>query len=161
MIVGSWVRCDRRYRIAWRNPMPPTSSTPVQACAAALCASLELSHSTWLITALLPGSARMSKYSSPAGDGPALLSSLCRLQTKAAQQVSSSASIIVIQEAGLDGFWVHRLLEANGIESHVVDPASIAVRGVSAEQKPMPSTARPCCGLSWPGSVVNRASAQW
>src|SRR4029077_4720789 len=26
-----------------------------------------------------------------------------------------------------DGFWVHRLLEANGIESHVVDPASIAV----------------------------------
>jgi transposase len=34
---------------------------------------------------------------------------------------------VVIQEAGLDGFWVHRLLEANGIESHVVDPASIAV----------------------------------
>jgi transposase len=33
----------------------------------------------------------------------------------------------VIQEAGLDGFWLHRLLEANGIESHVVDPASIAV----------------------------------
>src|SRR6266851_1592584 len=25
------------------------------------------------------------------------------------------------------GFWVHRLLNANGIESHVVDPASIAV----------------------------------
>ena len=31
--------------------------------------------------------------------------------------------IVVIQEAGLDGFWVHRLLEANGIESHVVDAA--------------------------------------
>src|SRR6186997_3717887 len=27
----------------------------------------------------------------------------------------------------LDGFWLHRFLEANGIESHVVDPASIAV----------------------------------
>lgn len=34
---------------------------------------------------------------------------------------------VAIQEAGLDGFWVHRLLTANGIESHVVDPASIAV----------------------------------
>ena len=34
---------------------------------------------------------------------------------------------IVIQEAGLDGFWIHRLLLANGIESHVVDAASIAV----------------------------------
>jgi len=34
---------------------------------------------------------------------------------------------IVIQEAGLDGFWIHRLLLANGIESHIVDAASIAV----------------------------------
>ena len=34
---------------------------------------------------------------------------------------------IVIQEAGLDGFWIHRLLLANGIESQVVDAASIAV----------------------------------
>ena len=34
--------------------------------------------------------------------------------------------IIVIQEAGLDGFWIHRVLQAEGIESYVVDPASIA-----------------------------------
>ena len=34
--------------------------------------------------------------------------------------------IIVIQEAGLDGFWIHRLLQDEGVESHVVDPASIA-----------------------------------
>jgi transposase len=32
----------------------------------------------------------------------------------------------MIQEAGLDGFWIHRVLQAEGIESHVVDPASIA-----------------------------------
>ena len=36
-----------------------------------------------------------------------------------------SYPIIVIQEAGLDGFWLHRILEREGIESHVVDPASI------------------------------------
>ena len=35
--------------------------------------------------------------------------------------------VISIHEAGLDGFWVHRFLEANGVESHVVDAASIAV----------------------------------
>jgi transposase len=34
--------------------------------------------------------------------------------------------IIVIQEAGLDGFWIHRVLQQEGIEGHVVDPASIA-----------------------------------
>jgi hypothetical protein len=31
-----------------------------------------------------------------------------------------------IQEAGLEGFWIHRVLTENGIESHVVDPASVA-----------------------------------
>jgi hypothetical protein len=34
--------------------------------------------------------------------------------------------IIVIQEAGLDGFCIHRLLLDEGIESYVVDPVSIA-----------------------------------
>ena len=37
-----------------------------------------------------------------------------------------SFPIVAIQEAGLDGFWLHRLLESEGVESHVVDPASIA-----------------------------------
>jgi len=35
--------------------------------------------------------------------------------------------IVSIYEAGLDGFWVHRMLEAHDVESHVVDAASIAV----------------------------------
>lgn len=30
-------------------------------------------------------------------------------------------------KAGLDGFWIHRLLQDEGIESYVVDPASIAM----------------------------------
>jgi transposase len=56
-----------------------------------------------------------------------LLALLTRLRGRAEQLVGGSLSIAVIQEAGLDGFWVHRSLEANDIESHVVDPASIAV----------------------------------
>src|SRR4029453_1395892 len=36
-----------------------------------------------------------------------------------------SVPIVVIYEAGLDGFWVHRVLEKEGIESHVVDAASV------------------------------------
>jgi transposase len=49
------------------------------------------------------------------------------LQEKAEARTGRSYGIIVIQEAGLDGFWIHRALEQAGIESHVVDPASIAV----------------------------------
>jgi transposase len=35
-------------------------------------------------------------------------------------------SVTSIQEAGLDGFWIHRVLKGEQIESYVVDPASIA-----------------------------------
>jgi transposase len=94
---------------------------------ATMYASLELSQATWLVTSLSPGSEKMSKYSVPGGDGTALLDLLKRLQVRAEQFTGGPVEIVVIQEAGLDGFWIHRLLEANGIESHVVDPASIAV----------------------------------
>jgi transposase len=104
-----------------------TEQTATVALDLTLCASLELSRSTWLVTCLLPERDKMSKYSTPGGDGGALLGLLERMQARAQQLTGRPVKIVVIQEAGLDGFWVHRLLEANGIESHVVDPASIAV----------------------------------
>src|SRR3954471_3580328 len=93
---------------------------------ATLYASLELSRSTWLVTSLAPGSGKMSKHSVAAGDGAALLALLARLRGRVARPDGASVEVVVIQEAGRDGFWVHRLLEAHGIESHVVDPGSVA-----------------------------------
>ena len=61
-----------------------------------------------------------------AGDVAALLSRFSDLKQKALARTGKSFPIVTIQEAGLDGFWVHRALEQEGIESHVVDPASIA-----------------------------------
>src|SRR5215472_2287575 len=52
---------------------------------------------------------------------------LARLKSKAEQRIAAPVKVVTIHEVGLDGFWIHRLLEANGVESHVVDPASIAV----------------------------------
>lgn len=92
-----------------------------------LCASLELSRSTWLVTSVSSFSDKMSRHQVPGGDGPALLTLLKRLSERVATSGAAAADIIVIQEAGLDGFWLHRLLVENGIESHVVDPASVAV----------------------------------
>src|SRR4051812_35084513 len=94
----------------------------------AIFVSLELSRSTWVITSLAPGGGeKMSKHSVPSGDIPALLARLSQLKEKARARTGHVFPIIVIQEAGLDGFWIHRVLESEGIESHVVDPASIAV----------------------------------
>ena len=89
--------------------------------------SLELSRSKWLVTSLLPGSEKMSKRMVAAGDAAALLVLLERRRRQAEERVGGPVRVVAIEEAGLDGFWLHRLLEANGIESHVVDAASVAV----------------------------------
>ena len=112
------------------RPISQTTTQKLSHCRrddTTLYASLELSQATWLVTSLSPGSEKMSKYSTLGGNGAALLCLLRRLQVRAEQITGGPVEIVVIQEAGLDGFWVHRLLNANGIESHVVDPASIAV----------------------------------
>ena len=89
--------------------------------------SLELSRSTWLVTSLSPGRGeKMSKHSVSAGDIAALLARFSELRRKACARTGKSFPIVVIQEAGLDGFWIHRVLLSEGIESHVVDAASIA-----------------------------------
>ena len=67
----------------------------------------------------------MSKHSVPAGDICLLLARFSEIRQKAFARTGKSFSVIVIQEAGLDGFWIHRVLQKEGIESHVVDPASI------------------------------------
>src|SRR3984885_2078708 len=92
----------------------------------AVFVSLELSRSTWLITSLSPGSGeKMSKHVVRGDDIAGLLKRLLELKEKARRRLRQDFPIIVIQEAGLDGFWIHRVLEQEGIESHVVDPASI------------------------------------
>jgi transposase len=52
---------------------------------------------------------------------------LGELRAKAEQRINAGVRIICIQEIGFDGFWMHRVLVSNGIESHVVESASIAV----------------------------------
>jgi transposase len=93
----------------------------------AIFVSLELSRSTWLITSLSPGSGeKLSKHSVRGSDVAGLLERFTQLRQKARARTGEVFRLIVIQEAGLDGFWIHRVLQSEGIESHVVDPASIA-----------------------------------
>jgi len=92
-----------------------------------LFASLELSESKWLLTVNSPGGEKFSKHQLEGGDSGSLLGLLARLRTKAEQRCGRPVRVMAIQEAGLDGFWLHRLLVDNGVESTVVDPASIAV----------------------------------
>ena len=101
--------------------------TTIGADLCAIFVSLELSRSTWLVTSLSPGRGeKMSKHCMSAGDIAALLARFSKLRTKACARTGKSLPIVVIHEAGLDGFWIHRVLLSEGIESHVVDAASVA-----------------------------------
>jgi transposase len=109
--------------VADRAAAPSAIQTDLRA----IFVSLELSQSTWLITSLSPGGGeKLSKHSVRGGDVAGLLARFAQLQDKARARTGEVFPLIVIQEAGLDGFWIHRILQSEGIESHVVDPASIA-----------------------------------
>lgn len=104
----------------------PEAAIAVRTDLCAIFVSLELSRSTWLITSLSPGGGeKMSKYSMSAGDIDGLFRRFGDLQERARVRTGQSFAVVTIQEAGLDGFWIHRVLEREGIESWVVDPASI------------------------------------
>src|SRR5271155_4612933 len=105
----------------------PQVQTAIRTDLGAIFVSLELSRSTWLITSLSPGGGeKMSKYTVRSGDVVGLCARFSQLKDKVQVRTGQVVPIIVIQEAGLDGFWIHRLLQDEGFESHVVDPASIA-----------------------------------
>ncbi len=95
--------------------------------AAVVFVSLELSRARWLVTSLSPGSSKISRHPVAGGDSADLLRLLSELRMKAERHVGATVKIVTIQEIGFDGFWIHRVLAANSIESHVVEAASIAV----------------------------------
>src|ERR671920_583781 len=147
----------------WEATMSTSAPGPAQAATdvklGAVFVSLELSRSIWLITSLSPGSGeKMSKHSVRGGDAAGLLDLLAGLRARTQARTGKTFRVIVIQEAGLDGFWVHRVLERESIESHVVDAASVLT---SRRRRRAASTERPCCGRCWRTSAANRASAAW
>jgi transposase len=106
---------------------PSVGPTAILSQFGAIFVSLELSRSKWVVTSLSPGNGeKMSQYSLTAGDIGGLLARFADLKRKARERTGSDYPIVTIHEAGLDGFWVHRVLQNEGIESHVVDAASIA-----------------------------------
>jgi transposase len=106
----------------------PETPAAIRVDLGAIFISLELSKSTWLITSLTPGSEKMSRHTVVGGDITDLFACFVELRRKAQAREGALYPLVVIQEAGLDGFWIDRVLnQEDWIESHVVDAASIAV----------------------------------
>jgi transposase len=112
-----------------------TIDTPTTGDTGTICAAIELSQKTWLVTLHSPDRDRISRHTIEGGDSEGLLALLEKIRTRAADKLGYSPKIVTCYEAGYDGFWLHRLLLAAGVMSLVFDPASIPVEQRSRRAK--------------------------
>lgn len=95
---------------------------------AALCfVAIELSKKSWLVGILTPASEKIGLHTVCAGDTAALLGLLDKERRRLLRKLGRDVAFVSCFEAGYDGFWLHRLLQARGIDNHVIDPASLQV----------------------------------
>src|ERR1700675_3738375 len=88
--------------------------------------AFELSKAKWKLGVMLPGWAKMSRYTIAGGDLTALAERLAAARTKAAR-TGKPVWIVSCYEAGFDGHWLHRWLTDQGVINYEIDPASIQV----------------------------------
>src|SRR6266516_4840612 len=123
--------------------------TAIRTDLGAIFISLELSRSSWVITSLSPGGGeKMSKHPVRGGDVAGLLKRFAQLREKALGRTGKVFPLIVIQEAGLDGFWIDRR-------------PRLQHRAGGGGRRPTGSTARLWFVRCSPTSAANRASARW
>jgi transposase len=91
-----------------------------------LIAVIEMSQSSWLVAAIVPGLERHPLKKLEV-DEAGLLRQLERWRDEAAKAGRRVTRVAVAYEAGRDGFWLARWLRAHGVEAHVIHPTSVAV----------------------------------
>jgi transposase len=104
-----------------------TVDTPTAGHTGTIFVSIELSQKTWLVTLHSPDRDRISRHRIEGGDHAGLLALLEGVRARAAGKLGFAPKIVSCYEAGYDGFWLHRLLQAAGILNFVFDAASIPV----------------------------------
>src|SRR5512145_2192715 len=87
---------------------------------------VEMSKASWLVSGVIPGVERQPlKKLEP--DATALLRLIERWRSEAVRAGRPIRRVALAYEAGRDGFWLARWLNARGIEAHVIHSASVAV----------------------------------
>jgi transposase len=92
-----------------------------------LLVALELSKATWVVALSAPLSDRIRHHSITGGDAAALLKLIGQARSRAEAALGQPVRVVCCYEAGYDGFWLHRVLTAHGIDNHVLDAASLLV----------------------------------
>lgn len=89
--------------------------------------AIELSKMSWVIGMLTPLSNKISLRSIPCGAVGRLMEIVEQTINRVTRMTGEPVQVVSCYEAGYDGFWLHRFLEARGIVNHVLDAASLLV----------------------------------
>ncbi|GBR73279.1 IS110 family RNA-guided transposase [Acidiphilium acidophilum] len=91
--------------------------------------AIELSVSSWLVAVRTPGGSEKARlHRIEGGESAALLALITSVRTReSAKSGHSDIGVACCFEAGRDGFWLHRLLTAHGVDAYVLEPTSILV----------------------------------
>jgi transposase len=105
----------------------PRAPAPAAEQPATIFVALELSRANWVVAVHTPLADKIGLHRLKGGDSEGLLALIARLRARAQAALGRPVAVVSCYEAGYDGFWLHRLLEAHGVRNHVLDPASLLV----------------------------------
>jgi transposase len=103
-----------------REPAAVSSKTTIYV-------AIELSASSWLVAARLPGIKKIRIDRLESGDTMGLLKIIADVRAQVSTKLGMTADLACCFEAGRDGFWLHRWLTANAVTAYVLEPTSILV----------------------------------
>src|SRR5262249_40001683 len=101
----------------------PAAHDPLPGCVI----TIKLSKASGVVGVQPPLRKKTSQYRLTAGDWKSLLKLIERIRQQVGRELGRAVEVISCYEAGYDGFWLHRLLEAHGVRNYVLDPASLLV----------------------------------
>jgi transposase len=103
------------------------NNLPLTATHGAVCClmAIELSKKSWIVAVNTPLSDKISNHT--VKGWKELLELIDKIRSRVGRELKRPAEFISCYEAGYDGFWLHRLLEENGVRNYVIDPASLQV----------------------------------
>jgi len=97
--------------------------------------AIELSKTSWVIAVITPLCDKISRYTLKGCDGKGLIELIERIRLRVGRDTGRAVEVMSCYEAGYDGFWLHRLLEAHGVRNYVIDPASLQRDGRARRAK--------------------------
>ena len=126
-----------------------------------LILAIELSNTSWVLAAQIPGLPGVKAKRSIEPTPEALMAAIGSYRVRAEKADRNVDRVVAVYEAGWSGFWLVRWLAKYGIETYVIQPSSVPVDRRTRRANPMALTPNSCCARCWRGCVANHACARW